>query len=289
MYKYFKKLFLHCDWFLRAHVNWAKRTCNILIRHIDSTVTQYLISWWQKTSIYFISDPCHDRLLMQPRSVHHLHWETERTTVTGTFEVTLRLRLVSDGMWYSVVFLLHVSWWVSVRTELTRMCGEWMPAQVSIQMMNYSPFTFDFCAGDPQEQTTDLFPGEPGGEVTKHTHTHTTCGSVFFSQLIVGFASTESYSRFLMMVALMCVCALLFVILFGLFQVLKNSSRSNSSETNRTVFLFKTCSVEFNKSINKYLCSYQVLLLAEGQYQTQCRWRQQISFITNNVLTSVLF
>jgi len=52
--------------------------------------------------------------------------------------------------------------------------------------MNYSPFPFDFCAGDPQEQTIDLFPEERDGEVTKtHTHTHT-CGSPFFSQLIVG-------------------------------------------------------------------------------------------------------
>ncbi|XP_039503691.1 CMRF35-like molecule 8 isoform X2 [Pimephales promelas] len=54
--------------------------------------------------------------------------------------------------------------------------------------------------GDPQEQTIDLFPEE----------------------------RDESYSRFMMMVALMCVCALLFVILFGLFQVLKHSSRRNS-------------------------------------------------------------
>jgi len=39
--------------------------------------------------------------------------------------------------------------------------------------MNYSPFPFDFCAGDPQEQTIDLFPEERDGEVTKtHTHTH---------------------------------------------------------------------------------------------------------------------
>ncbi|XP_016112664.1 uncharacterized protein [Sinocyclocheilus grahami] len=52
----------------------------------------------------------------------------------------------------------------------------------------------------PQEQTTDLFPEEPG----------------------------ESYSMFMMMVALMCVGALFFVCLFGLFQVLKHNSRSNS-------------------------------------------------------------
>ncbi|KAI2668906.1 CMRF35-like molecule 8 [Labeo rohita] len=60
----------------------------------------------------------------------------------------------------------------------------------------------------PPEQTTDLFPKEPG--------------------VIVGFASTESYSRFMMMVAFICVGALFFVCLFGLFQVLKRNSCSNS-------------------------------------------------------------
>ncbi|XP_067298649.1 uncharacterized protein [Pseudorasbora parva] len=54
--------------------------------------------------------------------------------------------------------------------------------------------------GDPQEQTTDVFPEEPG----------------------------ESYSRFMMMVALMCVCALFSVCLFGLCQVLKHNSCSNA-------------------------------------------------------------
>ncbi|XP_050976567.1 uncharacterized protein LOC127171744 isoform X4 [Labeo rohita] len=52
----------------------------------------------------------------------------------------------------------------------------------------------------PPEQTTDLFPKEPG----------------------------ESYSRFMMMVAFICVGALFFVCLFGLFQVLKRNSCSNS-------------------------------------------------------------
>ncbi|RXN36577.1 CMRF35-like molecule 8 [Labeo rohita] len=47
-------------------------------------------------------------------------------------------------------------------------------------------------------------------------------------QVIVGFASTESYSRFMMMVAFICVGALFFVCLFGLFQVLKRNSCSNS-------------------------------------------------------------
>ncbi|XP_077057580.1 uncharacterized protein LOC143710526 isoform X2 [Siphateles boraxobius] len=63
--------------------------------------------------------------------------------------------------------------------------------------------------GEPQEQTTDLFLKEPG----------------------------ESYSRFMMMVALICVSALLFVFLFGLFQVLKHSSRSNpgSAPHRRTI------------------------------------------------------
>ncbi|CAM4447177.1 unnamed protein product [Leuciscus chuanchicus] len=61
-------------------------------------------------------------------------------------------------------------------------------------------FTSEIWITVSKEQTTDLFPEEPG----------------------------ESYSRFMMMVALMCVCALLFVFLFGLFQVLKHSSRSNS-------------------------------------------------------------
>uniref|UniRef100_A0A8C1BHX8 Immunoglobulin V-set domain-containing protein n=1 Tax=Cyprinus carpio carpio TaxID=630221 RepID=A0A8C1BHX8_CYPCA len=52
----------------------------------------------------------------------------------------------------------------------------------------------------PQEQTTDQFTEDPA----------------------------ESYSRFMMMVALMCVGALFFVCLFGLIQVLKHNSRSNS-------------------------------------------------------------
>ncbi|XP_059409340.1 uncharacterized protein LOC132143221 isoform X1 [Carassius carassius] len=52
----------------------------------------------------------------------------------------------------------------------------------------------------PEEETTDLFTEEP----------------------------PESYSRFMMMVALMCVGALFFVCLFGLFQVLKHNSRRNS-------------------------------------------------------------
>uniref|UniRef100_A0A8C2CDM1 Immunoglobulin V-set domain-containing protein n=1 Tax=Cyprinus carpio TaxID=7962 RepID=A0A8C2CDM1_CYPCA len=52
----------------------------------------------------------------------------------------------------------------------------------------------------PQEQTTDRFTEDPA----------------------------ESYSRFMMMVALMCVGALFFVCLFGLIQVLKHNSRSNS-------------------------------------------------------------
>ncbi|KAL1281364.1 hypothetical protein QQF64_000167 [Cirrhinus molitorella] len=52
----------------------------------------------------------------------------------------------------------------------------------------------------PPEQTTDLILEEPG----------------------------ESYSRFMMMVAVMCIGALFFVCLFGLFQVLKRTSCSNS-------------------------------------------------------------
>jgi len=114
--------------------------------------------------------------------------------------------------------------------------------------MNYSPFPFDFCAGDPQEQTIDLFPEERDGEVTKthtHTHTHTHMWFSFFQSTHCGFASTESYSRFMMMVALMCVCALLFVILFGLFQVLKHSSRRNSGETTAHVCSSKHLLLKF--------------------------------------------
>ncbi|RXN33114.1 CMRF35-like molecule 8 [Labeo rohita] len=48
-------------------------------------------------------------------------------------------------------------------------------------------------------------------------------------QVIVGFASTASYSRFMMMVAFICVGVLFFVCLFGLFQVLKRNSCSNSA------------------------------------------------------------
>ncbi|XP_058633463.1 uncharacterized protein LOC131541604 isoform X3 [Onychostoma macrolepis] len=52
----------------------------------------------------------------------------------------------------------------------------------------------------PQEQTIDLFAEEPA----------------------------EPYSRFMTMVALMCVGALFFVCLFGLFQVLRHNGRCNS-------------------------------------------------------------
>ncbi|RXN11636.1 CMRF35-like molecule 8 [Labeo rohita] len=62
-------------------------------------------------------------------------------------------------------------------------------------------FTLEIWITVTKEQTTDLFPKEPG----------------------------DSYSRFMMMVAFICVGALFFVCLFGLFQVLKRNSCSNSA------------------------------------------------------------
>ncbi|XP_051727104.1 uncharacterized protein LOC127523963 isoform X2 [Ctenopharyngodon idella] len=76
----------------------------------------------------------------------------------------------------------------------------WCGVDISLLPDFTSEIWLTVTKGDPQEQTKNHFLEEPG----------------------------ESNSRFMMMVASMCVFALFFVCVFGLFQVLKHNSRSNS-------------------------------------------------------------
>ncbi|KAK9981705.1 hypothetical protein ABG768_001229 [Culter alburnus] len=76
----------------------------------------------------------------------------------------------------------------------------WCGVDISLLPDFISEIWLTVTKGDPQEQTKNHFLEERG----------------------------ESHSRFMMMVALMCVFALFFVCVFGLIQVLKHNSRSNS-------------------------------------------------------------